>query len=150
VHGSVRSGGIAIVAAADIALTADDATYAFTEVRLGLVPAAVSLTVLPRLTDRAAALAFLTGDVFDGREAERTGLVTRAVPEQELDGVVAEVCGSLGRGTTQGLREAKRLVAGHLVERIDRQGPELAALSARLFGSAQARAAMSAFLDRSR
>jgi methylglutaconyl-CoA hydratase len=54
------------------------------------------------------------------------------------------------RGDAQGLRETKRLVSRHLVERIDEHGPELAALSARLFGSDQARAAMRAFLDRRR
>lgn len=147
VHGNVRAGGIGIVAAADIAISADDATYAFTEVRLGLVPAAISLTVLPRMTDRAAALTFLTGDVFTGREAELTGLVTRAVPESELDVAVGDICASLARGAAQGLRETKRLVGRHLVDRIDEHGPELAALSARLFGSDEARAAMRAFLD---
>lgn len=150
VHGSVRAGGIGIVAAADIAISADDATYAFTEVRLGLAPAVISLTVLPRMTDRAAALAFLTGDVFDGRAAERAGLVTRAVPEAELDDAVDDVCASLVRGNAQGLRETKRLLSRHLVERLDEHGPELAALSARLFGSDEARAAMRAFLDRRR
>ena len=122
VHGNVRAGGIGIVAAADIAISADDATYAFTEVRLGLAPAAISLTVLPRMTDRSAALTFLTGDVFTGRDAERTGLVTRAVPEAELDGAVEDVCASLAEGDAQGLRETKRLVSRHLVERIDEHG----------------------------
>ena len=120
-HGHVRAGGIGIVAAADVAVSSLDATYAFTEVRLGLTPAAISLTVVPRMTDRAAALTFLTGEVFDGREAERTGLVTRAVPEEtELDLAVEEVCAALAKGHPQGLRETKQLVGRHLVERIDR------------------------------
>ena len=99
-----------------------DATYAFTEVRLGLTPAAISLTVLPRMTDRAAALTFLTGDVFTGREAERTGLVTRAVAEDDLNLEVDEICASLAKGNPQGLRETKRLLGRHLVERIDAHG----------------------------
>jgi methylglutaconyl-CoA hydratase len=150
VHGNVRAGGIGIVAASDIAISADDATYAFTEVRLGLAPAAISLSVLPRMTDRAAALAFLTGDVFTGRDAERTGLVTRAVPEGELDATVEAVCASLVKGNPQGLRETKLLLGGALVARIDEQGQDLARLSARLFGSAEATAAMRAFLNRAR
>lgn len=150
VHGNVRAGGIGIVAAADIAITADDATYAFTEVRLGLAPAAISLTVLPRVTDRAAALRFLTGEVFTGREAEREGLVTRAVPEQELDREVADVCASMAKGSPQGLRETKRLLAAPVARRIDEDGPQLAELSARLFGSQEAKAAMLAFLQRRR
>jgi methylglutaconyl-CoA hydratase len=148
VHGNVRAGGIGIVAAADIAVAAHDATFAFTEVRLGLVPAAISLTVLPRMTDRSAALTFLTGEVFDGREAERTGLVTRSVDEEELNLEVDEICASLAKGSPQGLRETKLLVGRHLVDRIDTLGGDLAKLSARLVGSEEARAAMLAFLDR--
>ena len=148
VHGNVRAGGIGIVAASDIAISAADATYAFTEVRLGLTPAAISLTVVPRMTDRAVALTFLGGEVFDGTAAAATGLVTEAVPEDELDARVAEVCASLAKGNPQGLRETKQLVGRHLVQRIDDQGADLAALSARLFGSDEAKQAMLAFLDR--
>jgi enoyl-CoA hydratase/carnithine racemase len=148
VHGNVRAGGIGIVAASDIAISAADATYAFTEVRLGLTPAAISLTVVPRMTDRSVALTFLGGEVFDGTAAAATGLVTEAVPEEALDARVAEVCASLAKGNPQGLRETKQLVGRHLVQRIDEQGADLAALSARLFGSDEARQAMLAFLDR--
>ena len=150
VHGSVRAGGIGIVAASDVAVSAFDATYAFTEVRLGLTPAAISLSVLPRMTDRAASLTFLTGEVFDGRAAERYGLITRAVHGDELNSEVDEICAALAKGHPQGLRETKRLVGRSLVERIDSNGAELAALSARLFGSEEAKAAMLAFLNRNR
>ena len=148
VNGNVRAGGIGIVAASDIAVSALDATYAFTEVRLGLAAAAISLTVLPRMTDRAASLTFLTGDVFTGRDAERTGLVTKAVAEDELNLEVDEICASLAKGNPQGLRETKRLLGRELVQRIDQLGPDLARLSASLFGSDEAKAAMRAFLDR--
>ncbi len=150
VHGNVRAGGIGIVAASDIAVSAHDATYAFTEVRLGLTPAAISLSVLPRMSDRAAALTFLTGEVFSGRDAERTGLVTKAVSEEELNLEVDEICALLAKGTPQGLRETKLLLGRPLVDRIDAHGADLARLSARLFGSDEARAAMQAFLDRRR
>ncbi len=150
VHGNVRAGGIGIVAASDIAISAADATYAFTEVRLGLTPAAISLTVVPRMTDRSVALTFLGGEVFDGTAAAATGLVTEALPEDELDARVAEVCASLAKGNPQGLRETKQLVGRHLVQRIDEQGADLAALSARLFGSDEAKQAMLEFLNRKR
>ena len=148
VHGNVRAGGIGIVAASDIAVSAYDASYAFTEVRLGLTPAAISLTVLPRMTDRAAALSFLTGEVFDGRAADRMGLVTKCVTEEELNLEVDEICASLAKGNAQGLRETKLLLGRHLVQRIDQDGDNLAALSAKLFGSEEAKAAMLAFLKR--
>jgi len=148
VHGNVRAGGIGIVAASDVAISAHDATYAFTEVRLGLAPAAISLSVLPRMTDRSAALTFLTGEVFTGRDAERMGLVSRSVSEDELNLEVDEVCASLAKGNPQGLRETKLLLGRPLVDRIDEHGAELARLSARLFGSEEAKAAMLAFLNR--
>jgi methylglutaconyl-CoA hydratase len=148
VHGNVRAGGIGIVAASDVAISAHDATYAFTEVRLGLTPAAISLSVLPRMTDRSAALTFLTGEVFTGRDAERMGLVTRSVAEDELNLEVDEVCASLAKGNPQGLRETKLLLGRPLVARIDEHGADLARLSARLFGSEEAKAAMLAFLNR--
>jgi methylglutaconyl-CoA hydratase len=150
VHGNVRAGGIGIVAASDIAVSALDATYAFTEVRLGLTPAAISLSVLPRMTDRSAALTFLTGQTFTGRDAERMGLVTAAVDEDQLNLEVDEICAALAKGTPQGLRETKTLLGRSLVERIDTYGADLAALSARLFGSEEAKAAMLAFLNRKR
>jgi len=148
VAGAARAGGIGIVAASDIVLTADDATFALTEVKLGLAPAVISLTVLPRLTQRAAALTALGGEVFTGAEAVAMGLVTKAVRADQLDAAVTELCGQLATGAAQGLRETKRLLAADLLERIDAQGEELVALSARLFGSDEAREAMTAFLNR--
>jgi enoyl-CoA hydratase/methylglutaconyl-CoA hydratase len=148
VAGPVRAGGIGIVAAADISLAGHDASFALTEVRLGLAAATVSLTVIPRLTDRGASLTFLTGEGVDGAEAERLGLVTRSVPDFELDAAVADVLSSLLKGVPQGMRETKKLLNRRLLADIDARGTELAALSADLFGSDAAREAMLAFLNR--
>ena len=148
VEGAARAGGIGIVAASDLVLTAEDATFALTEVKLGLTPAVISLTVLPRLTPRAAALTALGGEVFTGAEAVDHGLVTRAVPADQLSGAVADLLASLTTGAAQGLRETKALLGRELLERIDARGEELVALSARLFGSDEAREAMTAFLSR--
>lgn len=147
-HGAVRAGGIGIVAACDIVVAANDSTFALTEVKLGLAPAAISLTVLPRMTSRAAALTCLGGEVFTGAEAASMGLVTRAVPAPELDEAVAAVCAALTTASPQGLRETKALLARDLLARIDELGGEVAALSARLFASDAAREAMLAFLSR--
>ena len=149
-HGPARAGGLGIVGAADVVVAADTVTFAFTEVRLGLAPATISLTTLPRMGDRAAALAYLSGEPFDATEAVRLGLVTRAVPPAELDASVDAVVSSLLQGSPQGLRETKALLAAPLLERIDRSGDELAAQSARLFASPEARAAMQEFLARRR
>lgn len=146
--GAVRAGGIGIVAAADVVVAATDATFALTEVKLGLAPAAISLTVLPRMTSRAAALTALSGEVFDGAQAASYGLVTTAVPAADLEAEVARVVASLATGAPQGLRETKALLTRDLVEHLDARGPEVAALSARLFASDEAKAAMTAFLSR--
>jgi enoyl-CoA hydratase/carnithine racemase len=150
VEGAVRAGGIGIVAASDLAVSADDATYALTEVKLGLAAAIISLTVHARMSPRAAALTTLGGEVFTGAQAEAYGLVTRAVPAAELDQTVATLCAQLATGAPQGLRESKRILNADLVRRIDARGDEMARLSARLFASDEARAAMTAFLNRTK
>ena len=150
VEGAVRAGGIGIVAASDLAVSADDATYALTEVKLGLAAAIISLTVHARMSPRAAALTTLGGEVFTGAQAEAYGLVTRAVPAAELDDGVAALCAQLATGAPQGLRESKRILNADLVGRIDAHGDDMARLSARLFASDEARAAMTAFLTRTK
>lgn len=150
VHAPVRAGGIGIVAAADIAVASDDATFALTEVRLGLTPAIISLTVGPRMLDRAKSRTWLTGETFDGRRAAELGLVTEACAAGELDDTVGGIVSDLVKSPRQGLAETKRLLNASVVERIDERGDEMAALSARLFGSEVAREAMMAFLNRSK
>jgi enoyl-CoA hydratase/carnithine racemase len=76
------------------------------------------------------------------------GLVTRAVPADSLDDAVAEVCAELAKAHPQGLRETKALLSRPIVEHLDANAEEMAALSARLFGSDEAREAMTAFLNR--
>lgn len=148
--GPVRAGGLGLVAAADVVVCADDVSFAFTESRLGLAPAVISLTVVPRLTSRAAADTFLSGRTFDAAEAATMGLVTRAVAADLLDAEVERVCADLARAHPQGLRETKALLARDLLARIDAQAEEMSTLSARLFSSDGAREAMTAFLDKRR
>ena len=150
IAGAVRAGGIGIVAASDVAISADDASYALTEAKLGLAAAIISLTVHARMNPRAAALTTLGGEVFTGEQAAAYGLVTRAVPSGGLDDAVASTCAQLATGSTQGLRESKRILNADLVRRIDALGDDMAALSARLFASDDAREAMTAFLGRKR
>ncbi len=150
VRGAVRAGGIGIVGASDIAVAADDATFALTEVKLGLAAAIISVTVHHRMHPRAAALTTLGGEVFTGVEAAAYGLVTKAVPADRLDDEVAAICVSLATGAAQGLRESKRILNRDLVARIDALGDEMATTSARLFASDEAREAMTAFLSRGR
>jgi enoyl-CoA hydratase/carnithine racemase len=146
VAGAVRAGGIGIVAASDIAIADAGATFALTEVRLGLAAAIISLTVHHRMNPRAASFTTLAGDVFTGADATAYGLVTKAVDAGRLDDAVSEVCDSLLLGSAQGLRESKRLLNRDLLLRIDRYGADLAEMSARLFASPDAQSAMARFL----
>jgi len=148
IHGPVRAGGLGIVSACDVAISAASVTYAFTEVRLGLAPAVISLTTLPRLTARAASETFLRGGTFDAAEAARIGLVTRTVPDAELDAAVEAVVADWCRGSPQGLRETKAVLNQALLRRIDELGEQVAVQSAQLFGSDEARTTMRAFLHR--
>jgi len=146
--GPVRAGGLGIVGAADAVVAAESVTFALTEVRLALAPAVISLTLLERLSPREASDVFLTGRTFDATEARRMGLVTRTVPDDQLAGAVQAVLADLAKGYPQGLRETKALLNHDLVARIDALGDDVAAQSARLFGSEEAREAMTAFLER--
>ena len=146
--GAVRAGGLGIVAASDIVLCSEEVSFAFTESRLALAPAVISLSVLPRLTSRAAYDTFLTGRTFDATEAAAMGLVTRSVPDAHLDEAVADVCAELAKAHPQGLRETKALLARGILENLEAGAEDMIALSARLFGSDEAREAMLAFLSR--
>ena len=84
VAGPARAGGLGLVAACDIALPSQAATFALTEVRIGVVAAVISVTLLPRLLPRAAQELFLTGETFDAKRAVAVGLLNRAVPAYDL------------------------------------------------------------------
>nr|WP_232266464.1 enoyl-CoA hydratase family protein [Streptomyces pactum] len=146
ITGHVRAGGLGLVGACDIAVAGPGASFALTEVRLGLAPAVISLPLLPRLDPRAAARYYLTGERFDAAEAVRIGLVTLA--GEDVDAALAPVLDGLRRGSPQGLAASKRLVSAGVLRAFDRDAEDLAELSARLFGSAEAREGMTAFLER--
>jgi enoyl-CoA hydratase len=148
VHGPVRAGGIGLVAACDVAISADRITYAFTEARLALAPAVISLAVLPRMTPRAASRTFLTGAPFTAAEAAAWGLVTRAVPLEDLDREVDAVLADLAAGDPQGLRATKELLNADVLTRFDAHVDDAVATSADLFGSEPARASMDRLLRR--
>lgn len=144
VGGPARAGGLGLLAAADLVACAEDATFAFTEVRLGVVPALISATVLRRVTPRAAARYLLTGEVFDGRTAAAIGLVTEAVPATDLDATVAAWCDALVRGGPAALAATKDVLRRPLTGGMRAELRELAQVSARFFRSEEAREGMAA------
>ncbi|SBT95023.1 enoyl-CoA hydratase [Streptomyces sp. DI166] len=146
VTGHVRAGGLGLLAACDIGVASHTASFAFTEVRIGVAPAVISLPLLPRTDPRALARYYLTGERFDAAEAARIGLLTAA--GDDVDAVLEPVLDGLRRSAPEALAETKRLLTARVLESFDRDAAELTALSARLFASPQAREGMTAFLER--
>ena len=148
VGGPARAGGLGLIAAADIAVCAADATFAFSEVRLGVIPAVISATVLPRLAPRAANELFLSGETFDGGRAAEIGLVTAAVPAAELDATVARYVAALRRGAPRALAEAKALLHRRTARPLREEMAELTELSVGFFTSEEGREGVRSFLDK--
>ncbi|GAA1794252.1 enoyl-CoA hydratase [Planosporangium flavigriseum] len=146
VAGPARAGGLGLIAAADIALCAADATFAFSEVRIGVIPAVISATVLPRLAPRAAAELYLTGETFDGPRAAEIGLVTAAVPADDLDAAVTRYTDALVRGAPGALAGAKQLLRRGCD--IGAEIEALTALSIRYFGSPEGLEGVRAFREK--
>ena len=109
-HGAVLGGGVGLACACDIAVSADDAKFGLTEVRLGILPALISPYVIRRLGDRHARELMLTGERFGAADALRVGVVHHAVPMSELDARVDERVAALLEGGPQAQRRIKELL----------------------------------------
>jgi enoyl-CoA hydratase len=146
VDGHVRAGGMGLVAACDIAVAGPRSTFALTEARIGVAPAIISLTLLPKLSARAAARYYLTGETFAAATAASIGLITMA--DDDVDAAVASLVADIGRGSPQGLAASKALTTAAVLDGFDRDAERLSTESARLFISDEAREGMMAFLQK--
>jgi enoyl-CoA hydratase len=146
IDGHVRAGGFGLVGACDIAVAGPRCTFALTEARIGVAPAIISLTLLPKMSARSAARYYLTGETFDAYTAAEIGLVTMAA--DDVDAAVASLVADIGRGSPQGLAASKALTTAAVLEEFDREAERLTEESARLFVSEEAREGMLAFLQK--
>ena len=146
VNGHVRAGGFGLVGACDIVVAGPMSTFALTEARIGVAPAIISLTLLPKMSQRAAARYYITGEKFDAQEAAAIGLITIAT--DDVDAAVDTLIADVGRGSPQGLAASKALTTAAVLEGFDRDAERLAQESARLFVSDEAREGMLAFLEK--
>jgi methylglutaconyl-CoA hydratase len=144
-EGPARAGGVGLVAACDIAVAAEDASFAFSEVRVGVGPAIISVTVLPRLLPRAAHELFLTGETFDAHTAARIGLINSAVPGFDLDAEVHRYVEMLRRGAPGALAATKELLHRERPAALGEQFEQMLALSATFFAAPEAQEGMAAF-----
>lgn len=149
VQGHVAGGGNGLVAASDIAVAVESAKLAFSEVRVGVVPAVVAVAALRLMPPRVASELFLTGQRISADQAVQAGLLTRAVADEAaLDAAVAEYVDLLRLGGPTALRQTKEVL---------RQVPALGRdeayawardVSSAAFSSAEAREGMTAFAQR--
>ena len=140
VEGPVRAGGIGLMAACDLVVVRPDVTFAFTEVRIGVAPAIISVPILQRCQWSSLASAFLTGDPFDAATARSIGLVTH-VSDDVRATVDALVAGVLA-GAPGAVAATKRILRG------GRTWAEMQALSESLFESDEAAEGMRAFAEK--
>ena len=148
IAGHCVAGGMGLAAAMDVSIAIEDARFGFTEVRVGVAPAVISVVCLPKLRPADARSAFLRGHRFPAAEAARIGLINAAVPADRLDAEVGAVVTDLLAGGPGAIAAAKRLlreVPGSPVEDALRW---TGALSAELFATDEAREGMTAFLEK--
>ena len=148
IAGHCMGGGVGLAAACDVSVVADDARIGFTEVRIGVAPAMISVVCLPKLRRADAAELFLSGERITAERAVEVGLLNRAVPREQLDAAVAEVVAKLVQGGPSGLAAVKRLLRE--VPQLPRDEAFVAteALSAELFASDEAAEGMAAFREK--
>ena len=110
VQGAAIGGGVGLVAMADIAVAVEAATFAFSEVRLGILPAVISPYVVRKVGPSFATAAFVTGIRFDSHRAFETGLVHSVVDEGQLDPEIERFVDAIVSGGPAAVNAAKRLV----------------------------------------
>jgi methylglutaconyl-CoA hydratase len=145
VNGAARAGGLGLIAACDIAIAGDEASFAFSEVRIGVVPAVISVPCLRRMPSRAAAEYFLTGEVFPAGRAVEIGLLTRSVAVEDLDQEVGRYADMLRRGAPNALAATKDILREGMTDSFSDDLASMSELSAEFFASDEAREGMAAF-----
>jgi methylglutaconyl-CoA hydratase len=162
--GPARAGGVGLVAACDIAIGAragadsgttpvaslapGGATFAFSEVRIGVVPAVISVPVVPRLLPRAAEELMLTGEIFDADRAAAVGLLNRAVDPEALDAEVDRYTDMLARGGPAALAATKAMLRRRPAEDMTTDFAAMLRLSAEFFASDEGQEGMAAFAEK--
>jgi methylglutaconyl-CoA hydratase len=145
VRGPARAGGVGLLAACDVVVAGASATFAFSEVRLGIVPAVISAVVLPRMVPHVAHRLMLTGQIFDAEVAVDGGLVDLVVPDADVDGEVRAQLVHLTAGAPAALAQTKRLLRARTPEL---GFDELLELSARFFASEEGQEGIASFREK--
>lgn len=149
VQGAALGGGMGLCAAADIVVAAADATFGFTETKLGIVPAVISTFVIPKIGESHARALFATGERFGAERAQRIGLVHEVVPDEAaLDARIGALLDELRAAGPTAIRQAKslaRAVGTHGVQEARRRTPSIIA---RQRTSDEGQEGLAAFLEK--
>jgi len=148
INGSARAGGLGLIAACDIAVAADSATFAVSEVRIGVIPAIISVLLVRKLGEARSMELFLTGEVFSAQRAAEIGLLNGCAPADGLDAAAGQYVSAILKGAPGALGGAKQLVRDIPGMAMDAAFDEMAARSAVFFASAEAREGMTAFAEK--
>ena len=148
INGAAFAGGLGMVGAADIVIAVEDVQFSFSEVRIGVIPAIISVVCLPKLGAHHGMKLFLTGERFDGKKAVAMGLAHRAVPANQLESAVQEEIDAINLGGPIAVREAKKLVRRVAGLSIEEGFTETAEWSRRLFQSEEGSEGMAAFREK--
>lgn len=148
VNGAAFAGGLGLVGAADIVIAVEDAVFSFSEVRIGVIPAVISVVCLPKLGSHHGMKLFLTGQRFSGSEAVEFGLVHRAVPKDQLMSAVQEEIDAINLGGPNAVVEIKKLVRRIPQLSTEEGFVEATEWSLRMFKSAEGGEGMAAFREK--
>ena len=148
VNGAAFAGGLGLVGAADIAIAAEEVQFSFSEVRIGVIPAVISVVCIPKLGTHHAMRLFVTGARFTGAEAVAMGFVHRAVPRAELEDAVEAELDMIRRGGPNAVVECKKLVRRVPQIAAEEAFKETSEWSGRMFRSEEAAEGMAAFREK--
>lgn len=148
INGAAFAGGLGLVGAADIVVTVDEVQMSFSEVRIGVIPAVISVVCLPKLGTHHGMKLFLTGERFDGNQAVAMGFAHRAVPADQLETAVQEEIDAINLGGPIAVQEAKKLVRRVTELSIEEGFAETGSWSRSLFESEEGAEGMAAFREK--
>ena len=149
INGAAFAGGLGLVGASDIAIASAEAQFSFSEVRIGVIPAVISVVCIPKLGTHHAMRLFVTGARFNGTQAVEMGLAHRAVPRAELEAAVDEEVDMINRGGPIAVVECKKLVRRvPQYANMEDAFRETAEWSGRMFRSEEAAEGMAAFREK--
>ena len=148
INGAARAGGLGLVAACDLAIAVETASFAVSEVRIGVTPAIISVLLVPKLGEANTMELSLTGEPFDAKRGVEVGLLTATAPAEGLDDAVGRYISMILKGAPGALAGTKMLVRDIPGMDMDAAFAEMARRSAKFFGSEEALEGMKAFAEK--